>query len=436
MTAPPLDRAALLADFRTYGRPRHDWLVGGEFERALVRPDGRPVGYGEPDGIEWLLHQLVERRGWSPEEEDGHLIALWKNGGSITLEPGGQVELSGAPHRSLRALADELLENRRELLELVDGRPLRWIACGLSPITAIEDIPWVPKGRYQIMREYLPHFGDLAHFMMKGTCSVQINLDYSDESDCARKVRAAAGLAPLTTALFANSPLYRNQPTGFKSYRSHIWTRTDPARTGFPRSLREGYSHEGWVDYLLDAPMMFYKYGGRWQPAEGRPFRDYLARGHQGHFPDAAEWALHQTSVFPEVRVKRTIEVRGADCVDHRLALAFCAMFAGLLYDEAALDGALELVGGLEAAGSPEERLDRAARQALDAEVGGRRLADWARALMPLAVAGLGRVEPEALGMLDPLLERVEAGRCPADDLLDAWMTNPDPTAVVDAVRY
>lgn len=431
-----LDRDALLADFRTYGRPRPDWLVGGEFERALVRPDGRPVGYFEPDGIAWVLAEMARRGAWDVEYEGDHPIALWKNGGSITLEPGGQVELSGAPHRTLSALAAEMMGNRSEMLSLVEGKDLVWIACGLSPITSMDAIPWVPKGRYEIMRQYLPHFGDMAHFMMKGTCSVQVNLDYSDEADCARKVRASAGLAPLTTALFANSPLYQNQLTGYKSYRAHIWTRTDPARTGFPRSLREGYSHEGWVDYLLAAPMMFYKYGGRWIPAEGRPFRDYLEHGHEGHFPDANEWLLHQTSVFPEVRVKRTIEIRGADCVDHRLAVAFCALFTGLLYCKTALAEVLDLVAELERHGDPADRLAAAAVGGLEGQVGGRPLSDWARDLGGIARRGLESCLPADLPLLDPLLANIDAGRCPADDLIDAWMTNRDPVSVIDAVRY
>jgi glutamate--cysteine ligase len=175
--------------------------------------------------------------------------------------------------------------------------------------------------------------------MMKGTSSVQANFDFEDEADCARKVRAAAGVSPLITALFSNSPLLENRPSGFLSYRGHIWTRTDPARTGFP--LREAYSHERWVDYLLDVPMMFYKRDNAWLPAHGATFRTFMERGLDGHFPSDKDWALHQTSVFPEVRIKHTIEVRGADCVAPDLAVGFCALLTGLLYDEAALDAHL-----------------------------------------------------------------------------------------------
>ena len=431
-----LSREQLLATFQGYGRPREEWLVGGEFERALVRPDGRPVGYDEPDGIRWVLDELARRDGWDKEFEGDHPIALWKDGASITLEPGGQVELSGAPHKTLAALADEMLANRRSMLELADGHDLRWIACGLTPIADVDDVPWVPKGRYDIMRRYLPHYGDMAHFMMKGTCSVQVNFDYADEEDCARKTRMASGLAPLTTALFANSPLYKNQWTGFKSYRAHVWTRTDPARTGFPQALRDGYSHAGWVDYLLDVPMMFYKFGGAWRPAEGRTFRDYMETGLDGHFPDDAEWVLHQTSVFPEVRIKRTIEIRGADCVDHHLALAFCALFTGLMYCKTALAESLDLVSELERHSTPAERLAQAARDGLDGVVGGRKLTAWARELGDIADRGLESCMPADRPMLQPLLDRIETGRCPADDLLDRWRADPDPRSVVEAVRY
>jgi len=431
-----LSRTVLVGSFQGYGRPREGWLIGGEFERALVRPDGQPVGYFEPDGIRWVLEQLLASGDWTPEYEGDNLIALWQGTASITLEPGGQVELSGAPHATLGALAVEMRENRRALLELTRDRPLRWIACGLTPVADVEDVPWVPKGRYDVMRAYLPQYGELAHFMMKGTCSVQANFDFSDEADCARKVRMSSGIAPLTTAVFANSPLYRNQPTGFKSYRGHVWTRTDPARTGFPKALREGYTHEGWVDYLLDVPMMFYKVDGRWRPAQGRTFRTYMEGGLDGRYPGDEEWRLHQTSVFPEVRIKSTIEIRGADCVDHELALAFCALYTGLMYDDGALSDAIDLAAELERHGTHAERFELAIRQGPAAELGGRTMADWARDLGEIARKGLARWGTRDLPLLDPLLARLEDGRCPADDLLDAWARDPDPAAIIEHVRY
>jgi glutamate--cysteine ligase len=436
MTGARLTREALIERFATYGCPKHAWRIGGEFERAVVRPDGRPVGYDEPDGIRWLLEQLAERKGWTPITEDGRPIALTRDGASITLEPGGQVELSGAPHARLEALGEEMRTNRAELKAITAGKDLVWIACGLTPITPIADIPWMPKGRYVLMRDYLPRRGDLAHHMMKGTCSVQANYDFADEVDCAQKVRLCAGLSPLTTAIFANSPLLENRPTGFKTYRGHIWTRTDPDRTGFPPGLRADFSFERWVDYLLKTPMLFLKTDLGWRDAGGASFGTWLEEGIDGSFPTWEDWELHQTSVFPEVRIKRTIEVRGADCVDPDMALAFCALFTGLLYCRAALDEALQLVSEIETHGSREDRFDTACRDGLAGTIGGRALADWASDLGDIADRGIANCLPEDRAKIEPLLSRIEDGRSPADDLLDAWHKDPSPEAIIAAVKY
>ncbi len=432
-----LKASDLIESFHTYCTPREKWLVGGEFERAVVRRDGRPIGYFEPDGIGWILDQLALDTSWRPHREGNNIIALHREDmANITLEPGGQVELSGAPHASLSALAEEMMANRRALLDISEGRDHVWIAAGVTPVTPIAAIPWVPKARYGIMKRYLPQRGDLAAHMMKGTCSVQANYDFSSEADCARKVRLAAGLAPLTTALFANSPLLENKPTGFKSYRGHIWTRTDPDRTGFPPGLRSDFSFERWVNYLLDSPMMFRIQDGEWVAAHGTSFRTFLDHGIDGHFPTKEDWALHQTSVFPEVRIKRTIEIRGADCVGHDMALAFCALFTGMLYCNIALDEGLELVRELEKCGSHTERFTAAARSGLEARVGRRTLADWASDLGDIAERGLKACLPLDLDKIEPLLERIEAGRSPADDILDAWNTNPSPEHIIAACRY
>jgi len=431
-----LTRDGLIERFGTYGCPRSAWRVGGEFERAVVRPDGRPVGYDEPDGIRWILSQLAERGGWETVTEADKPIALLRDGASITLEPGGQVELSGAPHDGLDALGAEMRTNRRELKEITAGKDLVWIACGLSPVTPISDIHWMPKGRYELMRAYLPQRGDLAHYMMKGTCSVQANYDFVDETDCARKVRLCAGLSPLTTAIFANSPLLENKPTGFKSYRGHIWTRTDPDRTGFPPGLRADFSFERWVDYLLQTPMLFRKTDLGWADAHGQSFGTWLTKGIDGTYPTWADWELHQTSVFPEVRIKRTIEVRGADCVDPGLALAFCALFTGLLYCNIALDEALELVSEIERHGTRDERFEIACKEGLEGMVGGRTLADWASDLGDIADRGISNCLPADRPKINPLLENIEAGQSPADILLKAWHADPSPEAVIAAVTY
>jgi glutamate--cysteine ligase len=294
----------------------------------------------------------------------------------------------------------------------------------------------MPKSRYKVMRDYLPQRGALAEYMMKATCSVQCNYDYRDEADCARKVRLCSGLAPLTTAMFSNSPLYKNRPTGFKSFRGHIWSQTDPDRCGFPAAIRSRWSIEAWVDYLLEVPMMFFYRDELFYPAHGRTFQQFMTEGIDGHFATLSDWDLHQTSVFPEVRVKRTIEVRGADCVKTDLALAFCALFTGLLYCDIALDEGLELVAEIEGHGSHPARLAVASEGGLAGAFGGRRISDWASDLGEIAERGLKNCLPDDLNKLDPLLERIEAGRSPADDLLAAWSRDDSPESVLRAVAY
>ena len=433
-----LSRESLLSRASKYGRPDADWMVGGEFERVVVRRDGSPVGYDDEHGIRWILEQLAARQpGWRPYVEAGHLIALERDGGAnITLEPGGQVELSGAPYHQLSGLMAELHTNRRLLLEIAEGHDLRFLAVGLTPISPIADVPWMPKGRYKVMREYLPQYGDLAHYMMKGTAAVQANFDYRDEADCADKVRLCAGVAPLTTAIFSNSPLLEGKPTGFMSYRGHVWTRTDPARTGFPPGLRDDYSHERWIDYLLTVPMMFYKKGKDWVHAEGRTFATFMNDGIDGQYATLADWELHQTSVFPEVRIKHTIEVRGADCVSVELAGAFCALFTGLLYDRGALDEGLALAAELSREGSRDGRFDAACRGGLSGAVGARTLGDWAIELGDIARRGLARRQPHDLHLIEPLLARLADRRSPAVDQLDAYAKDPSNTSILNACAY
>lgn len=429
-----LTQQALLATYRSFGAPRERWLVGGEYERAVLRGDGRAVDYHDPDGIRFIVEQLAARTGWKTKYEGEYPIECAGDGASITLEPGGQVELSGAPFRRLTDLADEVRRNRTMLYEIAEGRDLHWVAAGLTPYARIEDIRYVPKGRYAVMREYLPQQGELAAYMMKGTCSVQANFDFLDEADCARKFHVSLALGPLNTAMFANSPLYAGQDTGYASYRGLVWTRTDPARTGFPAAVRAGYTHARWVDYLLDTPMMFYKPGGRWAPANGVTFRQWMERGIDGVYPTEADWTLHQTSVFPEVRVKHTIEIRGADAVPVELSVAFCALWTGLLYG--ALDEAVLLADRFAAtAGTPEERHLAGAQSGLRAHYGAHAAVDWAREAVAIADKGL-RAIGEDVALLAPLAERVTDGRTAADAMLEAFRRDPSPANVLRAIAY
>jgi len=446
VTTTAIDRASILETFENYGTPKPRWRIGGEFERAVVRRDGSAVGYDDPNGIRWILHQLIERQGWTEVCEGDNPIALLRNNASITLEPGGAVELSGAPHRTLAELDAEMNENRDALLDIAEGHDLVWTAAGVTPVATVDSIKWMPKGRYKVMGEYLPTKGKLAVHMMKATASVQCNYDYRDEADAIKKVRLCAGVGPLTTAIFSNSPLYGGKPTGFMSYRGHIWTKTDPDRCGFPPSLRSGLSHgegfsfERWVDYLLDVPMIFVVYNGNWLNANGLSFREYMTTGFVGptgvKWPNWSDWELHMTSVFPEVRIKKTIEVRGADCVRHDLALAFCAMFTGLLYCEGALDEGLQLISELEKNGDYNSRFNEACRNGMHGNISGRSIVDWASDLGDIADLGLSRCLPRDRSMLAPLLEYIENGRSPADDLLDAFNKDPSPENLVQASKY
>jgi glutamate--cysteine ligase len=433
----PLTRTTLIEAFHRFGCPRASWRIGGEFERFALRTDGQAVGYDDPRGIRWLLEQMRDRYRWSPSTENGRVIGLCRRGGCITLEPGAQVELSGAPHANLASLAEEAKKTLEQCLNIlsVDGTGTIWTALGLTPYATVESIPWVPKGRYKVMREYLPAQGDLATTMMKGTTSFQANYDYIDEADCAEKFDLLQRLSPLFTAMFANSPIHLGKETGFMSTRAHVWTRTDPTRTGFPETVRENYSHEAWVDYLLDAPMMFLRLEDAWIAAEGRSFRYWMKHGIDGCLPSWDDWSLHQTSVFPEVRVKHTLEVRGCDAVSSELSLAGIAMWTALLYDSRARREALVLAREFTAGHTPEQLLAIAARDGLGAETG-RPWADWAIDLVDIANRGLGRSEADDQALIEPLMAQVARRESPAATVLRHFRADPRPEVFLPKVAY
>jgi len=423
-----LTRDGLMARYRTSGRPRSDWLVGAEFERHLLDAEGTPLRYHEPHGIRWMLETLGEQRG-ELEYEDEYPIALKREGASVTLEPGGQFELSGAPHDTIQPILDEADAFSREVDALLEANGHRQIAMGFTPFADIRDIEWVPKGRYAMMKQHLGRTGRLAHHMMKGTAAIQATYDYVDEDDAARKVGLATRLGPLTTAMFANSPYANGQTTGFMSYRGHIWTQTDPARTGLPDSV-EAFSFERWLDYLLSVPMMFVKDRGRYVESHGQTFGQWMAGG-RDRLPTWDDWDLHLTSVFPEVRVKHTIEVRGADCVPLPLAMSFVALFKGLFYCDLALEMATELAQRFVQHGSKEERFAIACCQGLQGAIGGRRLVGWAEELLQMADDALERCAPEDRRWLVPLRSQIEQGESPARTLLRTFGPEPDPRALL-----
>ncbi len=428
-----LTRDGLVSSYLRSGRPRERWLVGAEFERHLLRSDGTPLPYPGTPGVRWLLERLAENGGELYFEGD-HPIALLRESASVTLEPGGQFELSGSAGGALISVADEAAAFVREVDDLLAGSGVYQVALGYSPYAPIAEIGWVPKGRYAVMREHLGATGPLAHNMMKGTAAVQATYDYADEADCARKVGLATRLGPLTTAMFANSPWVEGRPSGFMSFRGHVWTQTDPSRTGLPDAA-EQFTFERWVDYLLQVPMMFKKdASGAWQFARGQTFAEWMADPGDAP-PDQAAWDLHLTSVFPEVRVKHTIEVRGADCVPLPLAMSFVSLFKGLFYCELALEQATALAERFASHGTKAERFDIACRDGLEGSLGGRRLADWAEELLDLADAALRRCAPDDRPWLRPLMAQVETGESPARTLLRHLGDAPDPEKLVAATH-
>jgi glutamate--cysteine ligase len=421
-----LTAGGLLDEYFSYGRPPGGWLVGSELERHVLDANGRPAPYFGAHGILALLEHLIASGEWTPYREGPFPIALNGKLGAVTLEPGGQVELSGRPYRTVREVHEDAVAFNHRLDAWLQGTPYRQSAMGFTPFAHVPDIGWVPKGRYVIMRRHMEASGKLGHYMMKGTAATQASFDFSTELDCSRKVRLGIGIAPLIAAMFANSPYTRGRANGWASFRGHIWTQTDPARTGMPDAAVE-FSFERWVDYLLDAPMMFTKVNGQWRAANGRSFRSWMTDGIDGTYPTNKDWDLHQTSVFPEVRVKRQIEVRMADCVPNTLATAFVALFKGLFYCENSLAAAEAVQARFTRFGTREQRFEIACRHGLRGVVGGHRLASWSEELVSAAHAGLQRCAPEEAVWLNPLIRLVERGESPAHLLLAALGPAPDP---------
>ena len=421
---PVTHRDQLAAVLASGEKPRADWRIGTEHEKFGFRLDDlRPPEFDGERGIEALLKGLT-RFDWEAVQEGGRVIALYKDGASVTLEPAGQLELSGAPLEDIHQTCREVGSHLREVKAVADELRLGFLGMGFQPKWRRKDMPWMPKGRYRIMREYMPKVGGLGLDMMTRTCTVQVNLDYASEADMVKKFRVSLALQPVATALFADSPFTEGRPNGYLSYRSHIWTDTDPDRTGMLDFVFEdGFGYERYVDYLLDVPMYFSYRDGRYIDAAGKSFRDFMAGRLDvlpGALPTLRDWNDHMTTAFPEVRLKKYLEMRGADGGPWNRLCALPAFWVGLLYDDAALDAAWDLVKDFSRAERHAQR-DGVPRHALGLPFRGGRLQDLAREALRIAAAGLGRrARLNARGederdFLAPLLETVEAGRTPAE---------------------
>ncbi len=433
-------RQQLIDDLAAGNKPREAWRIGTEHEKFGFRlSDLRPPTYDGPQGIRAVLEGLAQF-GWTPVIEGGHLIALKKDGASVTLEPAGQLELSGAPLENLHQTCRETAGHLGELKIVSDRLGIGFFGMGFQPKWPREEMPWMPKGRYKIMREYMPKVGGLGLDMMTRTCTVQVNLDFASEADMVKKFRVSLALQPIATALFADSPFREGQPNGFLSYRSHIWTDTDPDRTGMLDFVFEdGFGFERYVDYILDVPMYFVYREGRYIDAAGLSFRDFM-RGElsvlPGEKPTLSDWGDHLTTAFPEVRLKRYLEMRGADAGPWSRLCALPAFWTGLLYDDTALDAAWDLVRDF----SMEERnalRDGVPRQALKLPFRNSNLLELARESLKIAAHGLQRrARLNCNGVderiyLESLIEIVDSGQTAAERKLERfhgeWGGSVDP---------
>jgi len=440
MSAPPkspgvpiTDRRQLVEYHEAGNKPPAAWRVGTEHEKFVFRhSDLRRVPYEGPDGIQALL-QGMTRFGWKPVVEAGNIIALENDARcSITLEPGGQFELSGAPLETVHQTCDEVHEHLRQVREVCDELGLGMLGLGFDPKSRREDVSWMPKGRYRIMRDYMPKRGGHGLDMMLRTCTVQANLDYQSEADMVKKFRASLALQPVASALFANSPFTEGKPNGYQSYRSFVWTDLDPDRSGMlPFVFEDGFGFERYVDYLLDVPMYFVYRDGNYIDASGQSFRDFIAGklpALPGEVPTMTDWVDHSTTAFPEVRLKTYLEMRGADGGPWRRLCALPALWVGLLYDQTALDAAYDLIADWTETERAAMRAE-VPRFGLDTRIRSRTLRDVALEVLDFAREGLHRRARRGQGgedethFLDTLFSIAGSGRTPASELLEDFNT-------------
>ena len=447
----PIERHEQLAEYLADGcKPKDEWRIGTEHEKfGYCRDSLAPLPYAGERSIQAVLEALRDRHEWSELRENGYLIGLEKDGANISLEPGGQLELSGAPVETIHQTCDEVNTHLREVKDIADEIGVGFIGLGAAPIWSHDDMPLMPKGRYKLMDGYMQQVGSAGTTMMRRTCTVQVNLDFSSEADMVQKLRVALALQPVATALFANSPFFEGKPNGHKSWRSRVWRHLDDARTGMlPWVFEDGMGFERWVQYALDVPMYFVYRDGKYIDALGQSFRDFLngkLPAMPGETPTLSDWADHLTTAFPEARIKKFIEMRGADGGPWRRLCALPALWVGLTYDQGALDAAWDLAKGWDA--ETREALRVAASvDGLQADVNGIRMHELAREVLDIAREGLkararpglGGMVPDERHFLHALEESVDSGKTPADELLDQYHGpwGGDLTRIFDEYSY
>jgi len=440
-TEPVLDRRALIEYMEAGCKPKSSWRIGTEHEKFPYHLDDlSPLTYDEENGIRRVLEEL-QRFGWQPIFEGENLIALSKEGGgTISLEPAGQLELSGDAVETIHQTCGEVTSHLQQVKAIASELGIGFLGLGYRPMVMAEEVPWMPKGRYKIMREYMPKVGNLGLDMMKSTCTVQVNLDFDSEATMVKMFRVSLALQPIATALWANSPFRHGEPSGFLSYRSHIWTDTDPDRCGtLPFVFEDGFGFERYVDYILDVPMYFVYRDGKYLDAAGQSFRDFMdgkLPALPGEYPKLSDYVDHLSVAFPEVRLKQFLEMRGADGGPWARLCALPAFWVGLLYDDQSLDAAYDMIKDWTQEEHDYLRAE-VPRTALKTTFRNNTVCDIAKDVLDIAHSGLhARHRLDSVGLdeahfLKPLFQIAESGMTPAEELLCAydrrWHKSVDP---------
>lgn len=434
----PIQRDQLTELFRTAEKPAEAFRIGGEAEKfGVLTRTGVPLDYAGETGVARVMAYLAEQHGWAPQSETrgGPVIALTRGHASITLEPGSQLELSGSPHADVHAVVQEMDEHLIELEPISREMGVSWLGVGFHPLAAQRNLTWVPKQRYGVMKTYLPTRGSRALDMMRRTATVQANFDYSSERDAMQKLVVLLKLSPVLHAMLANAPFIEGKVSPLKSERGDVWLHMDPSRSGLVRRLWEvpEPTYSDYAEWALDAGMFLFRRGDTFVQNTGQTFRSFLADGYEGHRATFADWQLHVNTLFPEVRLKRTLEVRGADMLPGRLIGALPAITTGIIYDADSLDRALELTASLR-----YEEMEAArpalVRDGLAASIGKTPARELALRVLDIAESGLKRRalvradgEDESV-YLSPIRELAARGHCPADTLRQGLAVGDQPT--------
>ena len=428
-------RSQLVQYFAIKEKKINEWKIGTEHEKFIFSLENfHPVPYKGKNGIESLLISLKENSGWKPINENNNIIGLIaENQSSISLEPGGQLELSGAPLKNLHMTCDETGTHLNQLRKALKKLNLGMAGFGFHPLSSREDFQFMPKGRYKIMKKWMPKVGEMGLDMMLRTCTIQVNLDYSDEIDMVRKFKTATTLQPIITALFCNSPFYEGKSSGFLSMRTEVWRNTDKARSGIPACLfEEDFGYEKWVDYLLSVPMYFVHRDGKYYDVSGSSFQNFLngkLKDFEGQRPTIKDWEDHMSVAFTDVRLKGFLEMRGADGGPWDRICALPAVWVGLLYDKESLEAAEELAKHITFS-EIIEATEACSKTGLRANIGKFKVQELAKELLIISKMGLQKRNQldssgqDETGFLSPLFSMAEAGETLADEMLESFYSN------------